>query len=89
MQWRWSAITAGIGFGIACIALAWIFTQVRSADANYVSGVGSFLSMAGGFFLLASVSPVLKEFRRSKVYEDRSAPAEVPAEVEELAQASA
>ncbi len=88
VQWRWSAITAGIGFGIASIALAWIFTQVRSGDPNYVSGVGSFLSMAGGFFLLASVSPVLREFRRSKVYEERETPVEAKAPTEDLAQAT-
>jgi glycine betaine/proline transport system permease protein len=86
-QWRWSTITAGLGAGIAVVSLAWIATQVRSADPNYVSGIGAFFAMAGGFFIVASVSGVLGEFRRSKVYEDDDGPAEAPRrEVEESAE---
>jgi hypothetical protein len=86
-KWLWSSVTAGLGTGIAAIAFAWIFTFVRSGDANFVSGVGSFLSMMGGLFILASTMPVLREFRRSKVYDDEpstsdSVSAEEP--VEEL-----
>ncbi len=69
-QWRWSAITAGIGAGVAAVSLAWIVTHIRSADPNYVSGIGSFLALMGGVFLMASTSSVLNEFRRSKVYDD-------------------
>ncbi len=69
-QWRWSAITSGVGAGIACVGFGWIFTQVRSADDNYVSGVGSFLAMLGGCILIVTAVTVLKEFRRSKVYTD-------------------
>ena len=69
-QWRWSAIVAGIGAGIAAVSLAWIFTQSRSADPNYVSGIGAFLGAAGGIFIVASVSRTLSLFRRSKVYDD-------------------
>ena len=69
-QWVWSAITAGIGLGIAIIASAWIATQVRSADPNYVSGIGSFLALCGGFFIAASSGAVLNEFRRTKIYDD-------------------
>lgn len=67
-QWRWSAITAGVGAGIVCVASGWVFTHVRSADDNYLSGVGSFLAMVGGCVLVATAAGVLKEFRRSKVY---------------------
>jgi glycine betaine/proline transport system permease protein len=69
-QWRWSAITAGIGAGAACVAFGWIFTQVRSADLDYWSGVGSFLAVAAGLVLVAAVAAVIKEFGRAKVYAD-------------------
>lgn len=68
--WIWNSVTAGIGAGIAAIAFGWIFTLVRNADPNFVSGVGSFLTLLGGFFILASTMSVLGEFRRSKVYDD-------------------
>lgn len=69
-RWVWSTITAGIGFGILSISLAWILTFVRYADANFISGVGSFITLLGGSFILASTMSVLKEFRRARVYED-------------------
>lgn len=69
-QWRWSSITAGIGAGVACIGFGWIFSHVRSADENYVSGVGSFLAMVGGLVLVATAGAVLREFRRARVYAD-------------------
>lgn len=69
-RWVWSAITAAVGFGIAGITFAWIFTFVRNADANFLSGVGSFITMMGGFFIVASTMSVLKEFRRARVYDD-------------------
>ena len=68
--WVWSAITAGLGAGIASIGFAWVFTFVRNADENFISGMGSFMTLLGGFFLLASTMSVLKEFRRSRVYDD-------------------
>lgn len=77
-QWRWSAVTAGLGVGIASVGFAWIFVHVRSADSNYVSGVGSFLTMVGGFMLAATAQTVLKEFRRSKVYADMGQASESP-----------
>lgn len=69
-QWRWSTVTAGIGVGVTAVAFGWIFVQVRSADPNYVSGVGSFLTMVGGCMLAATAVTVLSEFRRSKIYSD-------------------
>jgi glycine betaine/proline transport system permease protein len=73
-QWRWSAITAGIGAGAACVGLGWIFTHIRSAETTaegtYLSGVGSFLAIAGGLTLASTAAGVLKEFRRAKVYAD-------------------
>ncbi|MFQ5522179.1 MAG: ABC transporter permease [Acidimicrobiia bacterium] len=68
--WSWSAVTAGLGAGVAAIAIAWIFTFVRNGDPNFIAGVGAFLSMLGGAFIVASTMSVLKEFRRSKVYDD-------------------
>ena len=73
-QWRWSSITAGIGAGATCVAFGWIFTQVRTADLDYWSGVGSFLAMAGGLVLVAAVTTVIKEFGRAKVYADEAVP---------------
>ena len=69
-QWRWSTVTAGIGVGVAAAAFNWIFVHVRSADPNYVSGVGSFLTMVGGCMLAATALAVLAEFRRAKIYSD-------------------
>jgi riboflavin transporter FmnP len=73
-QWIWSAVTAGIGAGIMLIPLAWIVTHVRSADNNYVTGVGSFMAFLAGAFIVASTMSVLNEFRRSRVYEDEDGP---------------
>lgn len=70
VRWRWSAVAAAFGAGVACIGFAWIFTHVRSGHVKYVSGVGSFLTMVAGLLILASTMAVLKEFRRSKVYGD-------------------
>lgn len=67
-KWQWSTITAGIGAGTVALALTWILVQVRSADPKYLSGVGSFMALIAGAFAVASAMPVLKEFRRSKVY---------------------
>lgn len=72
-RWRWSSITAGIGAGAACVAFGWVFTQVRSADPAYVSGIGSFLAMAGGLVLVAAATAVIKEFGRAKIYADETA----------------
>ncbi len=69
----WNTVTAGLGSGIAAIAFAWVFTFIRNADANFISGVGSFLTMMGGLFLLASTMAVMREFRRAKVYDDEPA----------------
>ena len=69
-QWRWSTTSAGIGAGVACAAFGWIAVHVRSADPNYLSGVGSFMTLLGGVFLVATAAGILKEFRRSKVYAD-------------------
>jgi len=69
-QWRWSTITAGIGAGVACAAFGWIAVHVRSADPNYLSGIGSFLALMGGVLLMATAAGILAEFRRSKVYAD-------------------
>lgn len=69
-QWCWSTTTAGIGAGVACAAFGWIAVHVRSADPNYLSGVGSFMTLLGGVFLVATATGILREFRRSKVYAD-------------------
>ncbi len=73
-QWEWSAITAGTGAGIALVSIGWIATQVRSADPNYVSGVGSFVALIAGAFIVASTTPVLSEFRRTLIYDEAGSP---------------
>ena len=69
-RWMWSSITAGLGAAAAAMAMGWILTHVRSADDNYLSGVGAFMALCGGFLVLASTTSVLKEFRRSRLYDD-------------------
>jgi ABC-type proline/glycine betaine transport system permease subunit len=69
-RWMWSSITAGLGVASASLAFAWIFTHVRSADNNYVSGVGAFMALCGGVLVLASTTSILKELRRAKLYDD-------------------
>lgn len=81
--WHWSAITAGLGTGAALIPFAWIFTNVRSADPNYLTGIGSFMAMSGGLFILASTMSVLKEFRRAKLYDDPPAEPATAGEAEQ------
>jgi len=68
--WAWNSIVAGIGAGVVAVAAAWIFGFVRNADQNFIAGVGSFLTLMGGFLILASTMSILSEFRRSKVYDD-------------------
>jgi len=80
LQWRWSTMTAGVGAGVACTAFGWIAVHVRSADPNYLSGVGSFLAMTGGVLLAATAAGTLAEFRRSRVYEDVPNTAEAQAD---------
>ena len=70
LRWRWSTVTASVGIGIACIPIAWIATHTRSADPNYFTGVGAFLTICSGAFIVTSTIPVLKEFRRTKIYVD-------------------
>lgn len=81
-QWLWGTVAAGFGAGTFSIGMAWVFTHVRSADPNYLSGIGSFLTMLGGAFLVASTSGILKLFRRSRVYEH--AETELKMDAEEL-----
>ena len=83
-MWVWSAITAGLGAGIASIAFAWIFTFVRNADPSFIAGVGAFMTMMGGFFILASAMSTLSEFRRSRVFDDAPAESEVEKAAEVL-----
>lgn len=68
--WRWNAVVAGFGGGAAMIAFAWIFSTLRSADPKFVSGVGAFIALVGGLVIVASALPVLKEFKRERVYDD-------------------
>ena len=86
--WRWNAVVAGFGGGAAMISFAWIFTTIRSADVNFVSGVGAFIALAGGLVIVASALPVLREFKRERVYDDDDI-FDVPERDEEASSASA
>ena len=72
--WVWSSITAAIGAGIFLIAFNWISVFVRHTDPNFISGIGSFITMTAGAMIVASTMSVLKEFHRSKVYDDEPMP---------------
>ncbi len=73
-RWFWGAISVGIGAGVMAISAGWIGTLARAADPNYVSGVGSFLALCGGFILLASSVGILGDFGRRRLYDDGDAP---------------
>ena len=76
IRWIGSAVLAGLGGGIFAICVGWIGSLARATDPNFVSGVGSFVSLCAGFFVLASARPVLNEFRRTRIYADEPAPAD-------------
>ena len=65
-RWHWSVAAAGMGAGVSAVALGWILVHVRSADPGYVSGVGAFLTLVGGFLLVTAAAGPLKEFRRAE-----------------------
>jgi glycine betaine/proline transport system permease protein len=81
LQWQWSSIAAGLGTGVALAPIGWIATHVRSADPNYVSGIGAFLAACGGLLFLATSMIILKVFRRTKQYGDLETGADVIAPV--------
>ena len=70
LRYRWSALVAGLGLGIAMVALGWVASIVRVADANFVTGVGSVFVMAAGATIFATSRGTLGEFDRNKVYGD-------------------
>jgi len=66
--WLWNSAAAGIGAGATLVSAAWIASLTRSADANYVSGMGSFLAFIGGTLIVVSTMSVLREFQRETIY---------------------
>ncbi len=70
LRYRWSAVVAGFGLGIAVVPLAWIITIVRVADTNFVSGVGAMFVLTAGVTLFAASRGTLSEFERNKIYGD-------------------
>ena len=70
LRYRWSTVVAGLGLGIAVIPLAWIFTIVRVADTNFVSGVGAMFVLTAGVTLFSASRGTLSEFEREKIYGD-------------------
>jgi len=70
LRWRWSAVVAGLGFGIMLLGVGWVASLLRVGPRLIVTGAGAFLTILGGFFLLATARPLLAEFRRKKVYDD-------------------
>ena len=70
LRYRWSALLAGVGLGIAIVSLGWVATIVRVADTNFVSGVGSVFVMVAGVTIFATSRGTLGEFERNKIYGD-------------------
>jgi hypothetical protein len=70
LRWRWSAVVAGLGFGIMLLGVGWVASLLRVGPRLIVTGAGAFLTILGGFFLFATARPLLAEFRRKKVYDD-------------------
>ena len=70
LRYRWSALVAGLGLGIAIVSLGWVASIVRVADTNFVSGVGSVFVMVAGATIFATSRATLGEFERNKVYGD-------------------
>ncbi len=68
LLYRWSAITSGVGLGIAAIAGGWIFSLVRTSDENFVSGVGVVFVLAAGVTLFAAVNSRWEVFERQRQY---------------------
>ncbi len=52
------------------IGVIWVGALLRVGENLIVTGTGAFLTMLGGFFLLATSKSLLKEFHRNKVYDD-------------------
>ena len=71
-RWVWSVGVSALGIGVMLASTGWIASLVRTSDPNYVSGPGAFLCLLAGFLLLISSRGVLKEFRRTEVYEGDS-----------------
>jgi len=68
-RWRWSVAVSALGVGVMLVSAGWIGSLVRVSDPNFVSGPGSFLCLVAGFLLFASSRGVLREFRRTTVYD--------------------
>lgn len=66
----WSALVAGLGLGITAIGGAWILSQVRTADAHFVSGVGAVFVLLGGMTLFAMGRGNLMAFERKRQYDE-------------------
>ena len=66
--YRWSAITTGVGLGLAGLAAAWIFSLVRTSEENFVSGVGAVFVLAAGGVLFAASNGTWWAFERKRQY---------------------
>jgi len=67
-RWRWSVAVAAVGWAMMALAGAFVISILRVADANFVSGAGAFLYFVSGAFLTLTSRPVMREFRRAKVF---------------------
>jgi hypothetical protein len=69
-RWRWSAMVAGVGGGLALIGIVWIASLARVSDLKVVTGAGAFLTMFAGAILATTSKKILTEFRRNKTYDE-------------------
>ncbi|HCB34861.1 MAG TPA: hypothetical protein DEP66_01235 [Acidimicrobiaceae bacterium] len=83
--YRWSAPVGGLGLGLAVIGGGWIMSLVRTADTNFVSGMGAVLVLLAGVVVFSTVKSTLSDFERNKQYQEivpetQRAPAPLPEE---------
>ncbi len=69
-KWRWSVLSITMGAGVVAVAASWIATLARASEDGFISGVGAFLVLIGGLFLVASGRSLVSEFFRTEVFDD-------------------
>ena len=69
-KWRWSAMSMGTGVATCVVGAAWIASITRAGNPGYIVGVGSFLVLVAGLFVVSSGRALVNEFFRIEVFDD-------------------